>query len=91
VRLRDRSLEVWGALTVSLIHAYDPEIVVFGGGIMAGGEAVLGPIRRRVERDAWMPWGKVRVVPSELGDDAALVAGEWLVRSHKEIHETAIA
>lgn len=92
VRLRDRALEYWGALTVSLIHAYDPEVVVFGGGILASGEAILGPIRKFVEANAWMPWGKVRIVPSELGDDAALLACEWLVKSRNEKrYETAIA
>lgn len=84
LRLRKRSLDVWGALAVSLIHAFDPEVLVFGGGILMSGETVLGPIRERVRRDAWMPWGEVRVVASELGDDAALLACEWLVRSQKE-------
>lgn len=84
VRLRDRALEVWGALTVSLIHAYDPEVVVFGGGILGAGEAILGPVRAFVARNAWMPWGTVRIVPSERGDDAALLACEWLVRSRHE-------
>lgn len=83
-RLRDRSLEVWGALAVTLIHAYDPEVLVFGGGILASGEAVLGPIRAYVERHAWTPWGTVRVTASELGDDAALVACEWLAKSRNE-------
>lgn len=83
LRLRKGSLDVWGALAVSLIHAYDPEILVFGGGILASGEAVLGPIRERVQRDAWMPWGEVRVVASERGDDAALLACEWLVQTKK--------
>ncbi|MGV3614179.1 MAG: ROK family protein [Fimbriimonas sp.] len=81
LRLRTRSLDVWGALAVSLIHAFDPEILVFGGGILASGEAVLGPIRARVQRDAWMPLGEVRVVASERGDDAAHLACEWLVRA----------
>lgn len=81
LRLRKGSLDVWGALAVSLIHAFDPEILIFGGGILASGEAVLGPIRERVQRDAWMPLEEVRVVASERGDDAALLACEWLVRA----------
>lgn len=91
LRLRDRSLGVWGALAVSLIHAYDPAVLVFGGGILAAGESVLGPIRERVRRDACTPWGEVRVVASELGDDAALLACEWLVtRPAKKDYETTI-
>ena len=81
IRVRTRSLEVWGALAVSLIHAYDPEVLVIGGGIAAAGETVLRPIREEVRRHAWTPWGEVRIVPSELGHDAALVGCEWLLET----------
>lgn len=81
--LRDHCLEVWGALAVSLIHAYDPAILVFGGGVMASGEAVLQPVRRAIADHAWTPWGAPKVVSSELGDDAALLACEWLLQANK--------
>ena len=29
---------------------------------------------------AHTPWGQVRVVPSALGDTAALLGGEWLLQ-----------
>jgi glucokinase len=80
VSLREKSLAAWGALAVSLIHAYDPEVLVFGGGVMASGEMVLGPIRRAVQKHAWTPWGSPQVLASELKDDAALVACEWLLK-----------
>jgi glucokinase len=79
VELRDHSLTVWSALAVNLVHAYDPELLILGGGIMAGAEVVLPAIRAYVARHAHTPWGKVRVAPSELGDQAALVAAEWLL------------
>jgi glucokinase len=85
LRLLHRSFDVWGALAVSLIHAFDPELVIFGGGVLASGDLVLAPIRGRVEQDAWMPSGKVRIVQSELGDAAALLACEWLVRSRNAV------
>ncbi|CAN5489412.1 ROK family protein [soil metagenome] len=78
IRLRDHSLDAWGSLAVSLIHAYDPEILVFGGGVMEAGEAILSPVREKVRRHAWTPWGKPKVVASILGYDAALLGGEWL-------------
>lgn len=78
---KQRSLEVWGALAVSLIHAYDPEVLVFGGGVLASGEEVLAPIRQTVESRAWTPWGPPRIVASELKDDAALAACEWLLEA----------
>jgi glucokinase len=77
--IRDHSLLVWSSLAVNLIHAYDPELVIVGGGIMASAETILTAMREHVGRYAHTPWGKVRIVASELGDQAALVAGEWLV------------
>lgn len=77
--LMEHSLEVWSALAVSLIHAYDPERLILGGGVMGGAEVILPPVRDYVARHAHTPWGKVRVVASELGDQAALLACEWLV------------
>ncbi|MGH7951094.1 MAG: ROK family protein [Limisphaerales bacterium] len=80
LKLREHSLCVWATLAVNLIHAYDPEIVVLGGGVMAGANAILPDINDYVRRHAHTPWGNVRVVAGELGDKAALVAGEWLLR-----------
>jgi glucokinase len=80
LRLREHSVLVWSVLAVNLIHAYDPEALILGGGIMASADAILPAIRSYVSRHAHSPWGKVRVVASELGDAAALVAGEWLLR-----------
>jgi glucokinase len=79
-KLRDHSVQVWATLAVNLIHAYDPEVVIVGGGIMASADVVLPAVSDYVRRHAHTPWGKVRVVASELGDTAALVAGEWLLR-----------
>lgn len=78
-QLREHSLRVWSTLAVNLIHAYDPEIVIIGGGIMASADVILPAVSDYVSRHAHTPWGKVRVVAGELGDTAALVAGEWLL------------
>jgi len=77
--IRDHSILVWSSLVVSLIHAYDPELVILGGGVMRSVETILPAVKEFVHEHAHSPWGKVRVVASLLGDTAALVAGEWLV------------
>lgn len=78
--LRARSLQVWSALVVNLIHVCDPERVVLGGGIMGSGAVILPAVREYVDRHAHTPWGRVEILPSLLGEKAALIAGEWLVR-----------
>jgi glucokinase len=77
--IRERCIQVWAAATVSWIHAYDPELVVFGGGVMSAADAILPIIQSYVERHAWTPWGKVVVRKAALGNDASLFAGPALL------------
>ena len=72
----EHCLAVWSALTVGLIHAYGPEVVVFGGGVMQRGEALLEPIRAFVAKHAWKTTrGLPRIVASQLGTRAAMLGG----------------
>lgn len=73
--VRDRCIEVWATAAVSWIHAYDPEVIVFGGGIMETGSELLPAIERYVDSCAWTPCGRVSVRKAELGNRAALFAG----------------
>ncbi len=79
--VRDRCLQVWAVNTVAAIHAFDPEIVVYGGGVMRSAEAILPFIQSYVEEHAWTPWGKVQVRPAQLGNDAALLAAAPLLHN----------
>jgi glucokinase len=84
MELRDHSLQTWSALAVNLIHVFDPERVILGGGVMGSAQFILPAVQSYVNQHAHTPWGKVRVVASELGDRAALLACEWLVREYLE-------
>lgn len=77
--LREHSLAVWGATVVNLVHAYDPERVVIGGGIMRSRDFILSRLNEYVQRHAHTAWGRVQLVSSELGDDAALLGCEVLL------------
>lgn len=70
--VRDTCMDVWAAAIITYIHAYDPEVVVLGGGVMNSHETILPYINRKVEQHAWTPSGRVPVVASALGDRAAL-------------------
>jgi glucokinase len=71
--IRDRCLNIWAADAVGLIHAYDPEVVVIGGGVMKSADIIIPYIQSYVHKHAWTPWGKVQVHPAELGNNAALL------------------
>ena len=70
--IREYCLEVWAAGAVGLIHAYDPEKIVMGGGVMRSAAIILPYIQAYVNEHAWTPWGKVEVVAAQLGNDAGL-------------------
>lgn len=80
ISLREHALEIWSSVIVNLIHAYDPERVIIGGGILAGAAHFLPDLAEYVRRRAHTPWGLVTVVASELGDSAALFGCEALAR-----------
>lgn len=85
--LRNGSLETWATLAVNLIHVFDPELIIFGGGIMGSADEILPFVRDYVSRHAHTPWGEVKIVASELGDRAALLACEWLV--HEDVEKVS--
>ena len=72
------SLEVWGAAIVNLIHAYDPQIVILGGGVMKSSDIIIPAIERWISHHAWLSWGMTELRVSQLGDAAALVGASCL-------------
>jgi glucokinase len=77
----DRCLRVWATNIVGLIHAYDPELIVVGGGVMKSATRILPFLQNYVEQHAWTPWGKVRVACAELGSNAALLGAVPLLQA----------
>ena len=77
VRVVTGCMDAWAAAIVNYIHAYDPEKVVMGGGVMKSADIILPYVQDRVDALAWTPGEKVKITASELGDDAALVAAEY--------------
>jgi glucokinase len=73
VAVRDHCLRVWSANAVALIHAYDPQILVYGGGVMRSASSILPSIQEYVARYAWTPWGKVQIKCAELGNNAGIM------------------
>ena len=76
----DRCLRVWAANIVGLVHAYDPELVILGGGVMNSAARILPFLQSYVQQHAWTPWGKVRVEAAKLSETAALVGAIPLLK-----------
>jgi glucokinase len=71
--VREHCLKVWAINAVALIHAYDPELLVYGGGVMRSGNLIVKYVQEYVAQHAWTPWGTVQVRAALLDNDAALL------------------
>jgi glucokinase len=68
-----------GAGLASVVHAFDPEVVVVGGGVMALGETLLRPAREEMRQRLQPPYlDRVRVVPAAFREDAAMLGAAIL-------------
>ena len=70
-----RALRAFAAAIVSIVNLFDPDRIIVGGGIaMVRGERLLAPARDAVAAHAFrVQASRVRIVPTALGDDVALV------------------
>ncbi len=77
-------LSAWAAGIITMIHAFDPEIIILSGGIMKSSSIILPALQEKVNQLAWTPWGKVKLVAAKYPDSAALYGADYLVRSKKK-------
>lgn len=76
----DKCLKIYTAGLISMIHAFDPELIILGGGIM-NSEIILPELQARIDKQAWTPWGKVKLVKALHLETAALFGADYLIRS----------
>ena len=63
-----------GVGIASFVNAFNPEVVVMGGGVMGAGELLLAPARAEVAARALPPARDVvRIVPARLGPEAGMI------------------
>jgi len=82
-KVKTKCLQIWSAGAVNLIHAYDPEMIVLGGGVMNSKDEILPFVRQWVNKHAWTPWGSVRIEASELMNDAAILGVYYCLNNHE--------
>jgi len=83
-QVREHCLQVWAMTAVSAIHSFDPEVLLYGGGVMKSADVILPYIEDYVHRHAWTAWGKVQVRAAQLGNDAALLGAIPLLNEELE-------
>ncbi len=62
-----------GVGIVSMLHSFNPSIVILGGGVTKTGPLLFDPIQRVVTERVMRPEYLVPIVPAELGGDVGLL------------------
>ena len=81
-----RSILHLAAAIASFINAFDPEIVIIGGGIAQAGPALFDPLRKELDRFEWRPLGHtVQVIPAALGEKAGAIGAAYHAIRENEV------
>ena len=78
----ERAGKYIGLAIANLLHIFNPEKVIIGGGVSRSGDLLFGPIQRSVEEniisDVYL--NNFEIVPAALGDDSGLLGALVLSR-----------
>ena len=61
-------LKAWASGAINMIHAYDPEVVIMGGGIMKSHDIIIPYIKQRTDKYAWTPCERVEIKKPSIKD-----------------------
>jgi len=81
-RVMENAIELWGMAAANLVSLFNPELIVFGGGVFGPAVRYLDRIRAEARRWAQpIAIEEVRFVASALGNDAQLYGAGRLAMS----------
>ncbi len=78
--IRDHCLQAWAAGAINLVHGFDPEVLILGGGIMRSGGQIAAFVRHHLDTYSWLPPGTVQVLPAQQAQDAGLLGMAYLAK-----------
>jgi glucokinase len=80
LELVTRAGHLIGLSASNLVHLFNPQVIVIGGGVSQLGDLLLDPIRAAV-REFCIPayWERLRIEPAALGENAGVVGAGALV------------
>lgn len=83
----ERSGRLVGYAIASMMHLFNPSIVVVGGGVTSVGDLLFGPMREAAKKHVIDPayYDKASIVPAALGDDVAIIGAAVLAFQNMEL------
>jgi glucokinase len=76
--LQKQSLKIWAVVVQNAVIAYDPELVILGGGVLRQHDLILHAVKQHLHQHMPGPPSHTPILAATLGDDAALLGGASL-------------
>jgi glucokinase len=85
-RVLERATEYLSAAVVSLLHIFDPEVLILGGNIAYAGDALLIPLRTAITNNSYGMLGReVPIVLQAAGGYDGVLGAAGLIFLHQQI------
>ncbi|KPL22607.1 MAG: hypothetical protein AMJ93_06815 [Anaerolineae bacterium SM23_84] len=80
MRIAADAIEYLGVGVASIVNVFNPAMIILGGGMAQAGEQILVPVRQIVRKRARRLLAEhAEIVPAQLGNDAGVIGGAYLV------------
>lgn len=78
----EEAAHIIGVQLASLVHAFNPQVIVVGGGVSALGPLLFAPMEQALRDNIMHPvyLNDLKIAPASLGDDAGLIGAMVLAR-----------
>ena len=84
VQLIEDAILCWGQAAANLVSLFNPEIIVFGGGVFGPAQKLIDRIYQEASRWAQpISINQVKFVPTSLGEQVALYGAAYLSMEHQ--------
>jgi len=80
IRVAEYCMKVWGMLSINMIHTFDPQVLVLGGGILNSADVIVPFIKKLVVQYSWLNADEIEIEHAFLGEDASIVGGYYLLK-----------
>ncbi|BDD06279.1 ROK family protein [Aureibacter tunicatorum] len=87
VKVVDHCIMVWSTALANLVYAYDPKIVVIGGGIMKSADIIIPKIKQNLADKGWFDFEQLLIAPAEYVHASALLSAEYFLNQQEKVEE----
>jgi len=89
-QVRDKCLKAWSLGIINLIHAFDPEKIVIGGGIMESQHILLPHIQHMIATHSWVKNNPPELLAAKHPQLAGILGMYHLLTEGKNAHTTIL-